>query len=390
MAGSIIDTVMGLLGPQVSAPLAAQLGESSDTVQRGLQGGAAAMLAGLASKADEPGFLGQIFGMVTNPVNTPAALAGISSGMGTAAAAASPLGDLAGRFLSSVFGPRMSAVSDAVGQFSGLGASKASSLLAMAAPLVLSGLGKYVRDSNASASALGMELKNEAPSLQRFLPAGFRNIFGAVPAVVSGAAVQTAETTKKWLWPVVLIAALLLAALWFFHRSSAPVKETMENAGNAASTALGDFFKTKLPNGVELNIPRFGIENKLLTFIQDSSKPVDDTTWFNFDRLLFDTGKATLQPSSEEQLNNIAEIMKAYPNVHIKLGGYTDNTGDATANQALSEARAKNVMDALAGKGVDASRMESEGYGDQHPVADNSTEEGRAQNRRIALRVTQK
>jgi outer membrane protein OmpA-like peptidoglycan-associated protein len=235
-----------------------------------------------------------------------------------------------------------------------------------------------------------MELKNEAPSLQRFLPAGFRNIFAAVPAAVTGAAVQTAETTKKWLWPVVLLAALLLAGLWFFHRSSPPAGDMMENASNAASTALGDFFKTKLPNGVELNIPRFGIENKLLTFIQDSSKPVDDTTWFNFDRLLFDTGKATLQPSSEEQLNNIAEIMKAYPNVHIKLGGYTDNTGDATANQALSEARAKNVMDALAGKGVDASRMESEGYGDQHPVADNSTEEGRAQNRRIALRVTQK
>jgi outer membrane protein OmpA-like peptidoglycan-associated protein len=76
--------------------------------------------------------------------------------------------------------------------------------------------------------------------------------------------------------------------------------------------------------------------------------------------------------------------------VHIKIGGYTDNTGDAAANQTLSEARAKNVMDALAAKGVDASRMESEGYGDQHPVADNSTEEGRAQNRRIALRVTQK
>jgi outer membrane protein OmpA-like peptidoglycan-associated protein len=390
MAGSIIDTVMGLLGPQVTGPLAAQLGESSDTVQRGLQGGAAAMLAGLASKADEPGFLGQMFGMITNPANTPGALAGISSGLGTAAATASPLGDLAGRFLSSVFGSRMGAVSDAVGQFSGMGASKASSLLSMAAPLVLSGLGKYVRDHNASASALGMELKNEAPSVQRFLPAGFRNIFAAVPAAVTGAAVQTAETTKKWLWPVVLLAALLLAGVWFFHRSSPPAGEMMENAGNAASTALGDFFKTKLPNGVELNIPKFGIENKLLTYIQDSSKQVDDTTWFNFDRLLFDTGKATLQPSSEEQLNNIAEILKAYPNVHIKIGGYTDNTGDATANQTLSEARAKNVMNALAGKGVDASRIESEGYGDQHPVSDNSTEEGRAQNRRIALRVTQK
>jgi outer membrane protein OmpA-like peptidoglycan-associated protein len=141
---------------------------------------------------------------------------------------------------------------------------------------------------------------------------------------------------------------------------------------------------------VELNIPKFGIENKLLSFIQDSSKPVDDSTWFNFDRLLFDTGKATLQPSSEEQLNNIAEILKAYPNVHVKIGGYTDNTGDPAANQTLSEARAKNVMDALVGKGVDASRLESAGYGDQHPVADNSTEEGRAQNRRISLLVTQK
>ena len=63
---------------------------------------------------------------------------------------------------------------------------------------------------------------------------------------------------------------------------------------------------------------------------------------------------------------------------------------DPTANQALSEARAKNVMDALVAKGVDASRMESQGDGDQYPVGDNSTEEGRAKNRRIALRVTQK
>jgi outer membrane protein OmpA-like peptidoglycan-associated protein len=192
---------------------------------------------------------------------------------------------------------------------------------------------------------------------------------------------------------VVILAALLLAALWFFNRSKSPAHETMQttsNTGNTAMSSLGDFFKTKLPNGVELNIPQFGIENKLLAFIQDSSKPVDSTTWFNFDRLLFDTGKATLQPSSEEQLNNIAEILKAYPNVHVKIGGYTDNTGDPAANKTLSEARAKTVMDALVSKGIDASRLASEGYGDQYPVGDNSTEEGRAQNRRIALRVTQK
>jgi outer membrane protein OmpA-like peptidoglycan-associated protein len=82
--------------------------------------------------------------------------------------------------------------------------------------------------------------------------------------------------------------------------------------------------------------------------------------------------------------------MKAYPNAQIKIGGYTDNTGDPTANQTLSENRAKNVMDAIVAGGIDPSRLQSKGYGDQYPVADNGTPEGRAQNRRIALLVTQK
>jgi len=184
-----------------------------------------------------------------------------------------------------------------------------------------------------------------------------------------------------------------VGAFWFFHRTKEPVSEAVQtatNAGASATSALGDFFKTKLPDGVELNIPQFGIESKLIGFLGDSSKPVDTTTWFNFDRLLFDTGKATLQPSSQEQLGNIAAILKAYPNAHVKIGGYTDNTGDAAANLALSDARAKNVMDALVAAGVDSSRLESKGYGEQYPVGDNATEAGRALNRRIALLVTQK
>ena len=396
MSSSIIDSVMGFLGPQVSGALASQMGESSETIQRGLQGGAAAMLSGLVSKADEPGFIGQIFGMLTNPTTT-GALSGLISNPAaavTGAGAASPLGDLGGKFLSLIFGSRMGAVTDAIGQFSGLGGGKASSLLSMAAPLVLGGLSKFVRDNNASPASLIGSLKSEAPTLQGLLPSGFRSLFGGgTPSLATAVPAQAATTTNKWLWPVVILAALLLAGLWFFNRSKEPMQDAANTASSAASsamTSLGDFFKTKLPNGVELNIPQFGVENKLLAFLQDSSKAVDSTTWFNFDRLTFDTGKATLQASSEEQLNNIAEILKAYPNVQLKLGGYTDNTGDPAANMALSTARAKNVMDALVAKGIDASRLASEGYGDQYPVGDNSTEEGRQQNRRIALRVTQK
>ena len=59
---------------------------------------------------------------------------------------------------------------------------------------------------------------------------------------------------------------------------------------------------------------------------------MSDTTWFDFDRLLFDTGQATLQPASQDQLTDIADILKAYPQVKIRIGGYTDNTGDPAAN----------------------------------------------------------
>jgi outer membrane protein OmpA-like peptidoglycan-associated protein len=218
-------------------------------------------------------------------------------------------------------------------------------------------------------------------------------MFGSASQAVAAAPAKVAAAGNRWLWPLVLLALLVIGLLWYFNRAKEPVSNAVQTASNAASnaaSALGDFFKSKLPNGVELNIPQFGIENKLISFLNDSSKQVDTTTWFNFDRLLFDTGQATLQPSSQEQLNNVAEILKAYPNVHMKIGGYTDNTGDPAANLALSDARAKNVMNALVAAGIDPSRLESKGYGDQYPVGDNATEDGRAQNRRIALLVTQK
>ncbi len=163
----------------------------------------------------------------------------------------------------------------------------------------------------------------------------------------------------------------------------------VDAAGNAVG-ALGAFFKKKLANGFELNIPENGIESKLLTFV-DGDNAIDKTTWFNFDRLTFATGSANLDmDKSGEQLTNIAEIMKSYPNIKVKLGGYTDNTGNEAANLTLSQSRADAVMAALVAKGVAADRIETEGYGIAHPIGDNATPEGRAMNRRIALRLTAK
>ncbi|MCX6217747.1 sodium-translocating pyrophosphatase [Spirosoma sp.] len=142
--------------------------------------------------------------------------------------------------------------------------------------------------------------------------------------------------------------------------------------------------------GVDLNLSGVGkIEEQLIEFI-NSDKAVDKETWFDFDRLTFETGKATLKPESQVQLGNVAQILKAYPNVNIKVGGYTDNTGNANANLKLSGERATSVEAELEKLGIDKSRLEAEGYGQEHPVASNDTEEGRAQNRRISMRVTKK
>jgi outer membrane protein OmpA-like peptidoglycan-associated protein len=146
-----------------------------------------------------------------------------------------------------------------------------------------------------------------------------------------------------------------------------------------------------LKNGVALvGALTTGIESKLITFIEDNNKMADKETWFSFDRLLFETGNSTLKPESQEQLSNMAEILKSYPNVELKIGGYTDNTEKADDNLKLSDERAKSVLAELVKRGIDQSRLKAEGYGDQFPVADNKTEEGRAMNRRIDVRVSKK
>ncbi len=148
----------------------------------------------------------------------------------------------------------------------------------------------------------------------------------------------------------------------------------------------------KLSSGFDLKGNNGGIEQLLIGFIEDKTKVVDKTTWFSFDQLSFQTGKAELDmDKSKAQLENINEILKAYPATKLKLGGYTDNVGKAEDNKKLSQQRAEAVMKALVTMGTKADRLEAEGYGQEFPVcAANDTEECKAKNRRIDVRVSAK
>ena len=165
------------------------------------------------------------------------------------------------------------------------------------------------------------------------------------------------------------------------------LRDKLKLGTDTAVSAEASFDRT-LSTGFALKGMTGGVESGLIGFLE-SGAAVDKTTWFDFDRVTFASGSDKLDmAASDEQLNNLVEILKAYPNVKLKIGGYTDNTGNETANQKLSQRRAEAVVAALVGKGVAADRLAGEGYGSQFPVASNDTEEGRAKNRRMALRVS--
>ncbi|MFN1218976.1 sodium-translocating pyrophosphatase [Chryseobacterium kwangjuense] len=115
---------------------------------------------------------------------------------------------------------------------------------------------------------------------------------------------------------------------------------------------------------------------------------IDPNNWYTLENLYFETGSSDLKAGSEAQLNNLAEILNAYPALKVKLGGYTDNTGNEESNVKLSNLRAQTAKLKLLELGISSDRVEAEGYGSQHPVCEaNDTDECKAKNRRIDVRV---
>ena len=106
--------------------------------------------------------------------------------------------------------------------------------------------------------------------------------------------------------------------------------------------------------------------------------------------VFFDTDKFDLQPKSKVELDKLVNFLTKNATVKIELGGHTDNVGTSKANLLLSNNRAKSVYDYLIEKGIEAIRLSTQGYGDTKPIADNSTEVGKSENRRTEFIVVEK
>lgn len=149
-------------------------------------------------------------------------------------------------------------------------------------------------------------------------------------------------------------------------------------------------------NGAKLQAFQGGLEQQLVDFLSSGeyTKATDDEAlkekWYNFDNVNFKIGSSSeLETGSEVQLANLVAILKAYPDVKIKIGGYTDKTGNEENNKKISQNRANFIKNELSKAGVGNQVVSAEGYGSEFAkVSADASDEERAIDRKMAVRFT--
>ena len=481
--------LLGMLKDQVSGTLAGQaskfLGESEGSVGKALDGIFPALLNSTMGAAKDEAGAGKVLdllkGMDTGGMDN---IAGIFGG---GASGVSKLMNQGSGVLNLLLGNKSGGMIDSIAKFAGLRGSSASSLIKMAAPFLMKMIGGHVMKNKLGASGLMDFLGSQKSSLKSAMPAGLSGISflddaadkagdvvrgaadagkkvvgGAADAgkkVVSGAtnvagnvadaagdaagtAVKAGGGLLKWLFPLLLIAAVLSyfgiaktgcnaidnagetvvgaagdVADKAGDLASGAVDAVGDAAGKAgdmasnAAGAVGDAASGAVDavgdaagkvgdaiGGVFGNINEAAkgaldkitfaagsAGNQMMDYIKGGFK--GDAN-FTFKGLTFDTGSANISGKTAVEVDNVAAILKAYPDVKVAVTGYTDNTGDAANNIKLSKERAQAVKTRLINTGgIAANRITVAGLGSANPVGDNSTPAGRKQNRRIEMKV---
>jgi outer membrane protein OmpA-like peptidoglycan-associated protein len=205
---------------------------------------------------------------------------------------------------------------------------------------------------------------------------GWANLTGRAPEVAT-TAVRATEGSRWRFLPLLILGGLVLAGLLAWLSSwQSPVR-------TAVTAALTE---VQLPGGVRISVPESSFTYNLSQWLASTTDAAIPRR-FIFDQLNFEAGSARLTPESGATVSSLVAIMKAYPEVVVRLEGYTDNTGDPVANQTLSLERANSVRTTMMTAGIAGDRIATAGYGPENPVAPNDTEEGRARNRRTELVV---
>ncbi|KIC64322.1 OmpA family protein [Chryseobacterium taiwanense] len=431
MSLNVIDLIKGQLGPALVSQAAAQFGESESGISKAIGGLLPAVVGGLANNSDNPGVLDAI---------TNASSSGILGNL----LGESSNNSIITTLLSSIFGDKLSGLVNTIATFAGISNNSSSSLLNLVTGAAAGSIGKYAADNNLGQSGISSLLNDQKGIISSLLPAGLSlgtlglgNIFGGASESVSAATSKVTETISdatskvtdsipsysssdnnnndggggsiwKWLLPLLL----LIAATYFIWKQCEKKKADATLSTTDSTTVITDSTATITPsdttvtttvtkvdedidlNGTALKGYKGGMEDQMITFLKtDGYKNAanDDalkSKWYDFDHVNFKIGSATeLEAGSEGQLQNLVAILKAFPEAKIKIGGYTDKTGDEAKNLKLSADRANFIKSWLGKQGVGAQVIAADGYGSQFATVDASaSNEARAVDRKMAVR----
>jgi outer membrane protein OmpA-like peptidoglycan-associated protein len=403
MPGSVFSSLISTVDSRSVGAIASRFGAPERAVSQGLEMSSATLLTGLANKAGDSTWMNRLFQLVSQaPSNVNASdMTSAALDPGRAPSGMSSLLDSGKNFLAHIFGSNQSPIYDAVASSTGLGSNIISTLMSIGAPLMMSALGRLVRDDRMDPAGLGRVLTHEAEDVRGMLPPRVSALVGATSATAEAPPPLAINTVREepaaapplsvraipeprrrslaWLWIIPL--ALLGLFLWGIRGRHPVVTGVRPTVAPTAPTA---------PGRVVVNVIQDPAAGRLLAYIQNTSMRANRATQFDFDRVLFATGSSTLLPAARGQLDDISRIMTAYPNVRLLIVGHTDNTGGAALNQRLSEARANAVKSRLAALGISPDRLETQGSSYNAPTANNGTANGRAMNRRVSVAVIEK
>lgn len=424
MSLNVIDLIKGQLGPALVSQAASQLGESESGISKAIGGLLPAVVGGLANNADKPAVLDAITGAA-------------SSGLLSNLLGGTQNNSLISTVLSAIFGDKVGGLVNAISSFAGVSNSSSNSLLNLVTGAALGALGKHSADSGLDRFGITKLLGDQKGIVSTLLPAGLSlaslglGHFGGHDT--ERVSVSSYDEPKKvevnrggsthvnvdndnngggsiWKWLLPLL--LLLLAGWFLWKqcnkkgadttttttdSTAVVTDSANATASATtdSAVAGSKTLTDIDlNGTKLKGYANGLEASMINFLKSDGykNAADDAAlkdkWYNFDNVNFVFGKADqITPESKGQLENLAAILKAYPDAKIKIGGYTDKKGDDKVNLELSQKRADFIKAELGKLGVGAQVISAEGYGEKFAtVAETASDKEREADRKMAVR----
>lgn len=400
MATNLLDIAKGHFTDIAIAKAASFLGENSPAIYKAISYILPALIGGMASKSDNSEGVNQLVQNLKNnsKLDTSISLNKLMSG-GTETQALMKNGS---EMVSSIFDKKTGQITDWIAKNAQIKSSSALSLMNMVAPILMNLISQR---SGTSASSFVNLLNEQLPILRNgnlpdgLIKAANLDLSAAITTNVEDIVEERMDFSKFMPW--VLLAIVIVGGIYFFKtctfkmpdlsmRQSAtekPVETESQTAVPATTFPTDSIHKLTLPEGV-VEIPKGSFLDKLYTEIIDPKADLSQP--LTLDSIYFGNASARLRPESKTQIDELVKILKAFPNVDIRIEGHTDNFGIPAKNLRLSFMRAASVKRYLTLNGIDPIRIATVGSGDTKPIADNSTPEGKAKNRRIEVFITKK